>query len=75
LWNGLYDTKIRIGQELRVERKVTNKQQKENQTHTVVLGETLYQISRRYAVSVADIQHNNGLKGNEIKVGQVLSIP
>jgi LysM repeat protein len=74
LWNGLTDSKIRIGQELRVERKVFTSQKVENQTHTVCLGETLYQISRKYGVSVSDIQRKNGLKGNEIKAGQVLII-
>ena len=74
VWNGLIDSKIRIGQELRVESTTLNTQQKGNKTHTVVSGETLFQISRRYGISVAEIQHKNGLKGNEIKAGQVLSI-
>jgi LysM repeat protein len=40
----------------------------------VSVGETLFQISRRYGVSVADLQRQNGLKGSEIKVGQQIMI-
>ena len=42
--------------------------------HVVAPGETLYAISRRYGVSVRDIQSNNRLNGNVIRVGQELRI-
>jgi LysM repeat protein len=42
--------------------------------HTVRGGETLYALSRRYGVSVADIKRLNSLTGNTISVGQQLRI-
>jgi membrane-bound lytic murein transglycosylase D len=74
-WNRISDAKIRVGQELRLNAAPKRLQHKSNQTHTVSAGETLYQISRRYAVSVSDLQAQNNLKGPEIKAGQVLQIP
>jgi len=44
-------------------------------THIVAKGETLYGISRRYGVSVAQLQKANGLYGTTIYVGMVLRIP
>jgi len=43
--------------------------------HTVAKGDTLYNISKRYAVTVEDLQTANGLNGNNIGLGQVLTIP
>jgi len=43
--------------------------------HTVTKGDTLYNISKRYAVTVDAIQTANGLYGNTIGLGQVLTIP
>lgn len=74
-WNHLANANIRVGQELRVNRVRTIIQQKDIQTHTVSAGETLYQISRRYGISVSELQDKNNLKASEIKAGQVLMIP
>lgn len=38
-------------------------------------GDTLYAISRRHRVSVEELMRINGLKTNEISVGQVLKVP
>ena len=43
--------------------------------HTVTKGDTLYNISKRYAVTVDALQTANGLYGNTIGLGQVLTIP
>jgi flagellum-specific peptidoglycan hydrolase FlgJ len=43
-------------------------------THVVEKGETLYAISRKYAVSVDEIQRLNNLKGTHLSIGQVLNI-
>lgn len=43
-------------------------------SHTVKTGETLYSISKTYSVSVDQIKTLNGLKDNNIKLGQVLTI-
>ena len=43
--------------------------------HTVTKGDTLYNISKRYAVTVDALQTANDLYGNTIGLGQVLTIP
>jgi LysM repeat protein len=44
-------------------------------THTVVAGDTLYGVARRYGVTVAQIQGWNGLGGSTaLRVGQVLRV-
>lgn len=43
--------------------------------HTVTKGDTLYNISKRYAVTIDSLQSANGLYGNTIGLGQVLTIP
>jgi len=42
--------------------------------HTVVAGETLYAISRRYGISVDEIKQLNRLTGNGISIGQQLRV-
>lgn len=44
-------------------------------TYTVVRGDTLFSISRRFGVTVNDLRAANGIVGNNITVGQVLIIP
>lgn len=44
-------------------------------SHTVIKGDTLYNISRRYAVTLNDLQNANNLSDNNIGLGQVLTIP
>jgi len=47
----------------------------EGQYHTVVRGETLYSISKKYGLSVGDILQLNGLKKDQtLKVGQKLLV-
>ena len=43
--------------------------------HTVVKGDTLYSLGRRYGTSVGAIQRANGLDGTLIRIGQSLRIP
>jgi len=43
--------------------------------HTVIKGDTLYNISKRYAVTVSELQTANNLTGDAIGLGQVLNIP
>ncbi|MEM8585874.1 MAG: glucosaminidase domain-containing protein [Bacteroidota bacterium] len=44
------------------------------QYHTVIRGETLYAISRRYGMTVDQIKQLNGLSGNTIQIGQRLRV-
>ena len=43
--------------------------------HTVSKGDTLYNISKRYKVSLSDIRGSNQINGNTISIGQVLNVP
>ena len=43
--------------------------------HTVVPGDTLWGLSKRYNTSVEEIQAANGLTGSTIKKGETLQIP
>ncbi|WPR77590.1 LysM peptidoglycan-binding domain-containing protein [Algoriphagus sp. NG3] len=42
--------------------------------HNVVPGETLFSISKKYGVTVESVMQQNGLKGNDLSVGQSLII-
>lgn len=44
-------------------------------THTVTSGDSLWRISQQYKVSVAAIQQANNISGNNIALGQILTIP
>lgn len=43
-------------------------------THAVVKGDTLYNISKRYGLTVDELKRFNNLSGNDISLGQVLYI-
>ena len=43
--------------------------------YVVKRGDTLSKIAKRYAVTVAALQHQNGLRSSKIKVGQRLTVP
>ncbi|MCB1224429.1 MAG: LysM peptidoglycan-binding domain-containing protein [Verrucomicrobiales bacterium] len=44
-------------------------------THTVVRGDTLYSLARRYGTTVSKIKSANGLSSDLIVIGQRLRIP
>ncbi len=44
-------------------------------TYTVVAGDTLFSIARRFQVSVAELRRSNNLTSDNLRVGQVLRIP
>ena len=43
--------------------------------HVIERGETLSEIAERYRVSVATLRESNQLRGDNIRIGQVLTIP
>lgn len=43
-------------------------------THTVEVGNTLYNIANRYGVTVADLKTWNGLTSDQVSLGQVLIV-
>ncbi|MDX1272233.1 glucosaminidase domain-containing protein [Bizionia paragorgiae] len=47
---------------------------KNEDKHIVVAGDTLYSLSRKYNMTVKELQELNGLKSNELAIGQELYI-
>lgn len=43
-------------------------------THKVVQGDTMYSLSKRYNLSVNELQKLNGMRNNDLQVGQILII-
>ncbi|MDE6497611.1 MAG: LysM peptidoglycan-binding domain-containing protein [Muribaculaceae bacterium] len=44
-------------------------------THTVQKGDNLFRLSKQYGVSVAEIRAANGMKNDNLQIGQKLKIP
>ena len=73
-WNGLKTDLIKPGQELVVRQEPISQGVPGGETYTVQPGDTLWELSRRFAVSVTDLQAWNGLKTDRIKPGQQLTV-
>lgn len=43
-------------------------------THTVAKGDTLYSLSKKYNVAIADLKQWNNLSSNDISIGQIIII-
>ena len=43
--------------------------------HTIARGETLSEIAERYRVSLTSLRQSNSIRGDTIRVGQVITIP
>lgn len=73
IWNNLADNSIKPGQEL-----IVNKWEKKYNsipgTYTVHEGDTLYSISRKFGISVADLKMLNSLNSNAIVPGMILKL-
>ncbi|WP_428911893.1 LysM peptidoglycan-binding domain-containing protein [Niallia sp. Krafla_26] len=70
--NGLTSDFLAIGQTLRV--PTTAVSQPTIQSYTVVSGDTLYSIAKRFGTSVSEIKTDNGLTSDILSIGQVLRI-
>ena len=74
-WNGLKTTLIKPGQELVLQQQPSpQKVLNGGETYTVQPGDTLWELARRFAISVADLQAWNGLEKALIKPGQQLTV-
>ena len=73
-WNGLKTTLIKPGQKLVVRQQPVSQEVPSGETYTVRPGDTLWELSRRFAVRVTDLQAWNGLKTDRIKPGQQLTV-
>ncbi|MDX5422110.1 MAG: LysM peptidoglycan-binding domain-containing protein [Hymenobacteraceae bacterium] len=85
-WNNLGDAPLKLGQELLIAEPLTTPETEDETElpatllstssayHTVAAGETLYQISKKYNVSVNELRTWNSLPDNNLKLGQELRI-
>ena len=74
-WNGLKTDLIKPGQELVVRQQpVSREVTSGGETYIVQRGDTLWELARRFAVSVADLQAWNDLEKADIKPGQQLTV-
>ena len=70
--NNLNSDILSIGQVLKVPGKAISDK---NIVYTVVPGDNLYQIARRYNVTVNEIKQINNLNSDILSIGQKLLIP
>ena len=68
--NGLTSNLLSIGQVLKIPSSSSNEI-----VYTVVSGDNLYQIARRFETTVAAIMSRNNLTNNMLSIGQKLIIP
>lgn len=86
-WNSLADNSIRLGQELRVQaptRAASPGKDADSEPeasavpangyHTVATGESMYQISRKYGVTIKDIMEWNNKSDFSVSIGEKLRI-
>ncbi|PKD43663.1 LysM peptidoglycan-binding domain-containing protein [Rhodohalobacter barkolensis] len=69
-WNELESDNLSVGQTIRIAPPRADNQI----THTVEPGETLFSVSRRYSVTIAEIQQWNDLESTNLSLGQELTI-
>ncbi|MDX2306253.1 MAG: LysM peptidoglycan-binding domain-containing protein [Microscillaceae bacterium] len=78
-WNQLASNHLAVGQNIRVippDKTATEATQKEEPfVHTVVWGDSLYAIARKYNTTVAKILEINQLESHYLHIGQTLIIP
>lgn len=80
LWNNLPDNNIKLNTKLKLVQPTavtdvpTTVAEKQKVLHEVVAGDNLAAISRKYGVTIADIQAWNNLKDTQIAVGSKLII-
>lgn len=79
-WNNLKDGNLSIGQEILIKQKTAEPAQAAKppvtsaKTHTVGPKETLYSIAKMYGMTVTQLKEWNNIPGDELKIGQVLSV-
>ncbi len=56
------------------ERKKNTEPSPRSLTHQVVKGDTMYSLSKRYNLSVQELQKINGMRNTDLKLGQTLII-
>jgi LysM repeat protein len=64
-----------LAKELSSSSKPAGKPTADSKDHTVAKGETLSAIAKLYGVTITDLKKANNLTGDDLKVGQKLTIP
>lgn len=76
--NKLVNNDLRVGQKLKLNKNVTETQEMPTNelpsTHKVEKGDTLYSLSRKYSIPVADLRTLNQLSNDALSIGQVLKL-
>ena len=72
--NNLENNNLSIGQIIKIPTSTTSSDIKYN-NYTVVKGDSLYSIAKKYNTSVNEIKSLNNLTSNNLAIGQVLKIP
>ena len=70
--NNLSSNILSIGQVLKIPSGSTDSN---TNTYTVVSGDTLYSIAKKFNTSVDEIKNLNNLSSNTLSIGQILKIP
>ena len=73
--SGSYEIDLYAPQDINVINQPAATQNFAVATHTVSKGDTLYNLSKRYEVTVGQIQDENALSGTTLSLGQTLRIP
>ncbi len=76
--NNLSSNALSIGQKLKLPTNNSNiipEIPSTSNTYTVKSGDTLYQIAKKYDVTVDELKTTNNLTSNTLSIGQILKIP
>ena len=73
--NKLTSNVLSIGQELIIPSKNQNVPDSNYINHTVIKGDNLYSIARKYNTTVQELMNINNLKSNLLSIGQVIKVP
>jgi LysM repeat protein len=76
--NQLESTTLVLGQKLIINKEdeinIDSSTNYENKTHLVAAGDTLFNISKRYNLTLEQLKQLNNLTDNNISLGQILKI-
>ena len=73
--NNLTSNVLSIGQELIIPSKNQNVPDSNYINYTVIKGDNLYSIARKYDTTVQELMNINNLKSNLLSIGQVIKVP
>lgn len=72
--NNLTSNQLSIGQVLTIPTEVSE-EEPQKKYYTVVKGDSLYQIAKKYNTTVDELKKINNLSTNSLSIGQILTLP